>query len=66
MHYESSIRIESWLKLEEIFSPDWRTMRGLDPREGINWELLEQILLGSAVAAGCALRGCKEGVNLTV
>lgn len=48
-------QLESWLKLEEIFSPNWGNMKDLDPREEIDWELLQQISLGSAVAAGCAL-----------
>ncbi len=47
--------LESWLKLEEVFSPNWGNMRDMDPREEIDWETIEQISLGSAVAAGCAL-----------
>jgi len=50
-----SPQLESWLKLEEIFHPDWNNMKALDPREEVDWELLEQISLGASVAAGCAL-----------
>ena len=47
--------LESWLKLEEIFSPNYENMKSLDPRKEIDWTKIEQIELGSAVAAGCAL-----------
>jgi len=50
-----SSQLESWLKLEEIFSPNWGNMKDIDPREEVDWELLQQISLGSTVAAGCAL-----------
>jgi len=50
-----SPQLVSWLKLEEIFHPDWNNMKDLDPREEVDWELLEQISLGASVAAGCAL-----------
>lgn len=44
-----------WFELEFIFGSATKREQSVDNRANVNWDDLEQITLGGAVAAGCAL-----------
>lgn len=44
-----------WFEMECIFGGAIRREQNVDLRKNVNWEELEQIALGGAVASGCAL-----------
>ena len=54
-----------WFELEFIFGPATKREQSVDVRADVNWDELEQITRGGAVAAGCALieRAGLKGAN---
>lgn len=47
--------VEQWIELEQIFSTATKREQNIDLRCNIDWQALEQVTWGAALAAGCAL-----------
>lgn len=44
-----------WFEVERIFSPAVKREKAIDLRKNVDWETLEQIVLGGAVSTGCSI-----------